>query len=78
MMLELDGFGRARERRVRRAHYDRRVFRGNEVVKCSMLKEMELMAGEVLRLRATNNRVTRFGGVQQAGTARFERRLKYY
>lgn len=58
-------------------HY-RRVFREDQVVECSMSKELMLAAGQMLRQKAAGQRVRRFDVEQQENVARLQKRVKCY
>lgn len=56
----------------------RKVFCGDEVMKCRALKELNLTAREMLRRKAIKGRVTQTDLEQQPAIARFQRKVRYY
>lgn len=50
----------------------------DEMVKCVVLKELELTARELLGQKAVRDRVTRTDAEQHTATARFQKKGKYY
>lgn len=58
--------------------YDRRVIRVSEVVKCTVLKDPKLTAGEMQRRKAENDRVRRLEEDQWAETAFLRSKVRYY
>lgn len=56
----------------------RNVIRGGEVVKCSVLKGIELTAGEVLRGKAVSENVMQYDAGKQPPIVRLQRTLQYY
>lgn len=61
---DLDGLG------------DRKVLHRDEVLECSVLKELKLTAGEIPRRKAVSDRTTRIGAEHQATVARLQRERK--
>lgn len=57
--------------------YYKRVFRGDKVENCSVLKKPERTIGEILRRQAEKDRVARADSKQQAATARLWSKAKY-
>lgn len=52
------------------------LFREDEALQCSELKELKLMAGEMLRQKTVSNRKRRFGEEQQTGTALLQSKVR--
>lgn len=79
--MEDAGAGRARpgtgSTGLDRFHYNR-VFRGDEVMQCSVLKNRKLTAGEMLKRKAESHRVRPLDEEQQAKTARLRSKVKFY
>lgn len=71
-MSKLEGFSRAQVRSPKGFYY-RRVFRTNELMDCSVLKNLELTTREMLRRRARRAKVTRYDVEQQGATGRRQR-----
>lgn len=55
-----------------------RVLRGDEMVKCPVLKGMPLTGVGMLRRKALRDRVTRSDAVQQAALSNLQGRVKCY
>lgn len=56
----------------------RKSLRGDEVVQCPVLRKLGLTARETLRPKAGSDRVRRLDETQNAETALFRSRVKYY
>lgn len=55
-----------------------RLFRGNEVVECAMLRKLDLTARGMLRRKAVRDGVARSDSEHQGNNARPESNVKYY
>lgn len=75
-LLELQGFARVPGRRVWTGLYYRRVFHGDEMVECFVLKALKLPGGEMLRPEFVSDRVTLIDAGRQYSIARLQRRVK--
>lgn len=58
--------------------FQRRLLFADEEVECPVLKELEMMTGEMLRRKAVRDRLTQCDTAQKAATSSLQSTLEYY
>lgn len=70
-------FRQARSKKSAAGFYYRKMFRGDGMVECSVLKKLELTAKKIERSKAVSDRVVNYDKARRKRVAELERRRKF-